>query len=461
MTDELLNQHDPQAPDEDSWDEVFEQLLDEYEYERPRRGEIVDAEVIRVDEDGILVDIGAKRDALVPRRDLDRLDEEMLEGISRGDKVPVYVLKSPSRYGDELVVSINKGLEQEDWEQAQALMESGEVLELEVVGRNRGGLVVTFGRLRGFLPNSHIPSLRRGASVEQLNQQKEEKIGEKLLLKIIEVDERQRRLILSGRAAQRERRQQRLEQLTVGEVLEGRVVNLVDFGAFIDLGGVDGLVHISELDWQRVDHPSEVVELGELLEVKLIGVDVDRERVSLSRKALLENPWQQLGDSYQQGDLVEGEITNIRDFGAFVMLPEGIEGLIHTSEIGIDGPGEPKDVLRTGDKVLARVIEIDPERERISLSLRRVEKDEQLEWMDSQDEEPPSADEAPDAPVEIEDFDASLEADLQAEAEAREAAEAEAFAEQPSDTEAAEAEAFAEQASDAEAEEPEPVVGEG
>jgi ribosomal protein S1 len=196
----------------------------------------------------------------------------------------------------------------------------------------------------------------------------------------------------------------------------GKVVNLVDFGAFVDLGGVDGLIHISELDWSRVDHPSEVLELGQDVEVKITNVDVDRERISLSRKHLLDNPWDAMTDKYVAGDLVEGEITNVRDFGAFVMLPEGIEGLIHVSEIGIVGPGSPLDVVHPGDTVIARVLDIEPDRERISLSLSRVTKDEQLAYLERQEQansEAPEAEVVEEDPVEeVTDFDAALEAEL-------------------------------------------------
>ncbi len=357
---------------QDTHGETFEQLLNQYEYETPKRGSIVEGEIIRLDDDVILIDIGAKRDAIVPRKDLDRLDSELLSSLSKGDRLPVYVLNSPSRPDDDLLVSIRRGLEQEDWDLAVAHLDSGEPVELEVMGRNRGGVVVEFGRLRGFVPNSHIPGLTRGSSPDDLSQQKLEKVGEKLLLKVLEVNQDRQRLILSGRTVQHDRRHRRLEELEVDEVIKGRVVNLVDFGAFVDLGGVDGLIHISEIDWSRVDHPSQALKLGEEIEVKVIGIDLDRERISLSRKALLENPWERIEETYKEGDLIEGQVTNVRDFGAFVMLPEGIEGLIHTSELGMLGPGGPEDFLQPDDYIVAQIIEIDTDRQRLSLSLKQV-----------------------------------------------------------------------------------------
>jgi small subunit ribosomal protein S1 len=415
VTSKTIDRIEDIASDSEEWQILFEELLDDYDYENPVKGQIIPGEVIQVDEDSILVDIGAKRDAIVPRKDLDRLDDEMLDSIKQGDQVPVYVMRT-GNVGGDLLVSINRGLEQEDWERADKMLESGEAVELEIIGQNKGGVVVRYGRLRGFVPNSHIPDLRRDTDRDEMRSQKDELIGETLVVKVIEVNQPRRRLVLSSRAARQERRLHRLKELAEGTMVIGKVVNLVDFGAFVDLGGVDGLIHISELDWSRVDHPSEVLELGQDVEVKITNVDVDRERISLSRKHLLDNPWDAMTDKYVAGDLVEGEITNVRDFGAFVMLPEGIEGLIHVSEIGIVGPGSPLDVVHPGDTVIARVLDIEPDRERISLSLSRVTKDEQLAYLERQEQansEAPEAEVVEEDPVEeVTDFDAALEAEL-------------------------------------------------
>lgn len=412
---DLMEKLDNPQEAQESWEDLFEAALDSYDYENPQRGQILEGEIIQIDEDSVLVDIGAKRDAIVPRKDLDRLDDELRDSISQGDQIPVYVMRT-GRVGGDLLVSINRGLEQEDWTHAREMLDSGDAMNLPIVGQNRGGLVVQFGRLRGFVPNSHVPELRRDGD-DDLRDQKEDLIGEELVVKVIEVNQKRRRLVLSSRAARRERRLLRLKELAVGSVVSGKVVNLVDFGAFVDLGGVDGLVHISELDWTRVDHPSELLELGQEVEVKILDVDVERERISLSRKALKPNPWQSVSERYSAGSLAEGEITNVRDFGAFVMLPEGVEGLIHVSEIGLAGPGDPRDVVRPADKVLVRVVDIEPERERISLSLSRVSKEEQLSWLQEKGEDIPESETAePESeldpePTLVEDFDAALEAE--------------------------------------------------
>jgi len=446
MKPELMEKLENPEEASESWEDLFEAALDSFDYENPVRGQILEGEIIQIDEDSVLVDIGAKRDAIVPRKDLDRLDDDLRESISQGDQIPVYVMRT-AKIGGDLLVSINRGLEQEDWERASKQLDTGEVLRLPIIGQNRGGVVVRFGRLRGFVPNSHIPDLRRNGSGDLLKQQKEEMIGEELVVKVLEVNQKRRRLVLSSRAARRERRLLRLKELHVDSTLTGTVVNLVDFGAFVDLGGVDGLVHISELDWSRVDHPSEVLEVGQELEVKVLDVDVDRERISLSRKALLPNPWSSITERYASGDLVEGEITNVRNFGAFMMLPEGVEGLIHVSEIGIIGPGNPEDVVHPGDKVLARILDIESDRERISLSLSRVSKDEQLAWLETrQSEDGDQPEDSIEAPSEelVEDFDAALEAEranrpdaaLQPEAQVEEAQVEEAVAEDPPEAEA-------------------------
>ncbi|HZD56904.1 MAG TPA: S1 RNA-binding domain-containing protein, partial [Anaerolineales bacterium] len=358
----------------------FEQLLDEYEYDRPRRGQIVEGEVIRVYDDMILVDIGAKRDAVIPKSDLSNFNDEYLNNLSRGDHIPVYVFRAPAGDG-ELLVSLDKGLEQEDWDRAKANYGDGTVTELEVVGYNKGGLLVQFGRLEGFVPNSHIIDIRRGVSRQERDAAKADMIGQKLECKVLEVDQRQTRLLFSERDAQQELRERRLQEIEKGQVLTGKVVNIVNFGAFIDLDGVDGLVHISELAWERVGHPSEVVNLGDEIEVEVMDVDAERERVSLSRKARLPSPWDQVQEKYKPGDLVEGKVTNVRDFGAFVKLAEGVVGLVHVSEIGFGGGGNPKELVKPGDTVLARIMDIEPKKERMSLSMQRVTYDEQISWM--------------------------------------------------------------------------------
>lgn len=359
----------------------MEQLLEDYDYQPPRRGEFLQGEIIHVDEDSILIDVGAKRDAIVPRKDLSRLAEEDLQNLEEGEIMPVRVLRSPSLSGD-LLVSLTKGLAKEDWERAEEMLETGQEQEFEVVGRNRGGVLVRFGYLEGFVPNSHLPDVRSRGDTEALQRVKRDSIGEKMLLKVLEVDQKRNRLILSGRAAEKARRKNRLEELAAGQVIKGRVVNTTDFGAFVSLGGIDGLVHRSELSWDEVDDPEQVLNVGDEIEVMVKDVDVDRERVSLSRKALMPSPWDEITELYSEGDLVEGIISNVVHFGAFVTLPDGIEGLIHSSEMDIVGPGTPDDLVKSGDRVLVRILSIEPDRHRMALSLKQVSYEEQMAWME-------------------------------------------------------------------------------
>jgi small subunit ribosomal protein S1 len=349
----------------------FVKLLEEYEHVRPQRGQIVKGEVLAVTEDTVLLDVGAKRDAIVPRRELDHLDERTFENISIGDELPVYVT-STSSYDDELLVSIEKGLEQQDWERAETYLANKETLELEIIGYNKGGLLVEFGRLSGFVPNSMIPNLPRGMSKNERQAAKAKMIGETLQTQVIEVSQSRKRLILSGRFVEKARREQRLQKLEAGQKVVGTVSNVVDFGAFVDLDGVDGLIHVSRLSWDKVGHPSEVLQPGDEVEVLIKEVDLERERISLDRRALLPGPWYIFSEEFQPGDILEGMVESVRDYGAFVKLKEGITGLIHVNELLPGSSREPEKVLDVGDRVLVRIIEIEREQERVRLSMRRI-----------------------------------------------------------------------------------------
>jgi small subunit ribosomal protein S1 len=341
----------------------------EYDYARPRRGEIREATILDIGENDIVVDLGAKRDGIVPPRDLDLLDDTFRATLQVGDQVPVAVLRARGPK-EEILVSINKGQQQADWLRAEKLVQSGESFEAEVTDFNRGGIVVPFGRLRGFVPNSHIASIPRGTRGERLQEAKSELIGKKLWLVVLEVNQQRRRLVLSEREANRHRRQLLLETLTEGEVHTGTVRSIVHYGAFVDLGGIDGLVHISELDWKHVRHPSEVLDVGDDIEVYILNVDHERERIGLSRKRLLPDPWLLVTEDLNEGQTVQGTVTNVASFGAFVDVGEGVEGLVHISEIP-DGE-TTRTSLKPGESVLVQVLRVDDRRRRISLSMRVV-----------------------------------------------------------------------------------------
>jgi small subunit ribosomal protein S1 len=357
---------------------TFEETFTQYLYQQPKRGQIIEGEIEAIRDDGIVLDVGLKRAAIVPGREVNNLDDEIFEDLSVGDVIPIKVTQTP--IGDQdLLVSIDDALEVQSWQKAKDCLAEDQLLELEVTGGNRGGVLVAFDKLEGFVPNSHIPALRKIHDPQQVHQYKTQMKGTEIKVKVLEVNPQNERLVFSALEAQRELCLERLQSLEVGEVITGKVVNVVDFGLFVDLGSIDGLVHISQLDWQNVNHPSQVARAGDDIEVQVIDIDIDRERVGLSRKALIPGPWDEIESKYVSGNLVEVEITSVVDFGAFGKLPEGVQGLIHKSELGYTAPGDEGNVIEPGSKVLVKILRIDAERERIALSMRQVPMEKQFD----------------------------------------------------------------------------------
>jgi small subunit ribosomal protein S1 len=279
----------------------FDNWLSKENYRPPRRGEVLPGEVLVADGGAIIVDIGAKRDAIIPPDDLRQVDAAILGELSVGDEVPVCVVQPVNDDGN-LIVSLSRGLEQQDWLRAKQVLDSGEICEARVSGYNKGGLLVEFGSLQAFMPNSLVTGLGRNLAPEALERAKAQMIGQAILMKIIEVNRANRRLVGSQRAAERSRRSLVLQSLEPEQVVTGRVVNLVAFGAFVDLGGVDGLLHISELAWNHVQHPSEVLQVGQEIEVMVLEINRERERIRLSRKRLPPR----LGDSEVERGMGDG-----------------------------------------------------------------------------------------------------------------------------------------------------------
>ncbi len=358
----------------------FAALLAEYDYDEPYRGQILEGVILSADDHEIMLDVGLKRDAFVPRTDLDRLDDSVLESLVPGRSVKTYVMQ-PSNADGDLIVSINKGLELADWEEAEQLLETEDIVDVEVVGTNRGGLLARFKRLTGFIPMSQITSIARFSSDYEMKQAKDDLVGNKLEAKVIEVARLRNRLIFSERAARVQVQQVRMSSLAVGDDVTGRVVGLVDFGAFVDIGGVDGLIHISKLDHRFVEHPGEVLAIGDEVHVRVESIDEKNQRISLNRKVLLADPWQTLEAEYQEGDMVTVHVTNIVDFGVFVALPNGLQGLIHISNMQTLDTSNLRNFIREGDAMLARIISIDADRQRIGLSVDNVTMEEQEAWM--------------------------------------------------------------------------------
>ncbi len=348
-----------------SWWKLF---IEDYSTKRPRRGEVREATILSVSDRDMLVELDGKRDGIVFARDLESVNQDYRSQLQVGDKIPVRVAKVPLNRSS-IIVSLKQGLEYQDWLRAERLLETQELLEVKVIASNRGGVLVAFGRLRGFVPNSHLSSIPRGLQKKQRQEKKEKLIDQILSVVVLEVNQRRRRLVLSERKAQAQHRKEILEELHEGAIRTGAVRNLVDFGAFVDLGGIDGLIHISELSWDHVNHPRDVLSPGEEVEIYVLDVDRERERISLSRKRLLPDPWVLVADKLQDGDIMEGTITNIASFGAFVDLGEGVEGLIHTSSMPNDMDLESD--LEKGASVTVQILEIDPVRKRISLQLQK------------------------------------------------------------------------------------------
>ena len=363
-----------------------EYLANGYDYEVPKRGDIREGTIIARD-DGLIVDIGFKREGIVPAEDLTRLDDQVRSDIKVGDKVSVFVLRPANREGQP-ILSIHQARMYEDWIKVEKMMEDGELYEGQVTGYNRGGLIVKFGKIRGFVPASQIVGLPRRLREEQRRQRLEAMIGEDIGLKIIEVDRKRRRLIFSQRRALRAwqdvQRERVMDELVEGETRHGKVTSITNFGAFVDLGGADGLIHVSELSWSRVDNPHDVLKVGDEVDVYILNVDQERKRIALSLKKLQPDPWTLVNDHYRQGQLVEGRVTRVLDFGAFVELDLGIEGLLHVSEMIGTPELKPSDIVHPGEKLPVKIIRIESQRKRIALSAKQVRRDEWERWIAEQ-----------------------------------------------------------------------------
>jgi len=330
-------------------------------------GDIVEGTIVKIDRDEVLLDIGYKSEGVIPAKELSiRHDIDPNEVVHVGDRIEALVLQKEDKEG-RLILSKKRAQYERAWGRIEEVMQSGGTIKGPVIEVVKGGLIVDIG-LRGFLPASLV-DLRRVRDLHPY-------VGQEIEAKIIELDRNRNNVVLSRRAfleeSQSEGRKKFLESLHKGERRKGTVSSIVNFGAFVDLGGVDGLVHVSELSWKHVDHPSEVVQVGQEVEVEILDVDLERERVSLSLKATQEDPWKEFERKYQAGEIIEGQVTKLVPFGAFVRVAPGIEGLVHISELSEQHVDSPESVLSVGDQVRVKVIEVDVARRRISLSMRQV-----------------------------------------------------------------------------------------
>ena len=344
--------------------------------ESPEQGETRKGTVASIGTSQILVSIGTKSEGIITGKEFDSIPPEVLSEMKVGEEIDVYVLNPEDQNGN-VVLSYTRARDEASWKEAEEKQESGDSFDSEIIGYNKGGLIVPLGGLRGFVPSSQISLTRRaGMTGDTPDQRWSKMVGEEITVRVIEVDRERRRLILSERAASSETRKsvkdRILEELKEGDVRTGRVTSLADFGAFVNINGADGLVHLSEISWDRINKPDEVLKVGEDVTVKIISIDREKKRIGLSLRQLQDDPWGDQVAHIQVGQLVEGSITKLAKFGAFAKLEGEIEGLIHISELSEKQIEHPKEVLKEGDAVTLRVLKIDTENHRIGLSLRRV-----------------------------------------------------------------------------------------
>jgi small subunit ribosomal protein S1 len=405
-TTEVATESAPDAPAGTSNDlmiEVDGKLVPNYDATiKPfEEGDVVSGEVVRIDKDEVLVDIGYKSEGVIPSTELSiRRSVDPTQEVSLGERVDALVLTKEDQEG-RLLLSKKRARFEKAWRKIEAAAESGEPVEGTVIEVVKGGLILDLG-VRGFLPASLV-DIRRVHNLDEFK-------GQTLECKVIELNRSRNNVVLSRRAVleeeRKEVREQILGRLQPGMVVEGKISNIVDFGAFVDLDGIDGLIHISELSWSHVNHPSEVLSVGETVRVKVLDIDRERQRISLGLKQTQEDPWRRVLDEYRPGDALEGKVTKVVAFGAFVEIVPGVEGLVHISELADRHVETPSEVVSPGDQVWVRILEIDENRRRISLSVKRAEPQN----LPLRDLMPPELTEEGDAaPEEVPDLDVSEE----------------------------------------------------
>jgi len=341
--------------------------FEEEAFKTPNHGDIVDGIVVRVDPDEVLVDIGAKAEGVISSKELGLRGDLDSAGLEPGDQIKVYVLQPENEEGN-VVLSLRRARAETTWIVAAEKQTDGTVIDADVREQNKGGLIVNILGLRGFLPSSQVARAYAG-SLESL-------VGKRIPVKILEVNRKRNRLIVSQKAAEDEDRARKREELfsrlQTGTIVKGTVSGITSYGAFVDIGGADGLIHISELSWDRVSKVTDVLQLGEEVTVKVIKLDPEQTRISLSLRQLQQDPWERLVQSMPVGSIVEGQVTKTKKYGAFLQIMPGIEGLLHISELSWDHVERTEDVLKVGETVQVKVIGIDTARRRISLSLKQL-----------------------------------------------------------------------------------------
>ena len=365
----------------------MQQLLDEMEFKSLRRGEIVEGMVMRADSEGIYLDIGHKEEGFIPPNEMRTLDSGQLEEINEGDSLIAFVIRPDSQDGP--ILSVDKARGEEGWRDIQKYMEADEAVEGKIIGFNRGGCILEVANVQGFVPMSQLVTISHENFKQSVDDQTEagdstsegseesEFIGSPLTVKVLEVNRSRNRAIFSERSAMREQREAQkaalIEELHEGEIRKGRVTGISNFGAFVDLGGADGLIHISELSWGMVNSPEEIVTVGQELDVYVLRVDRDTMKIALSLRRMQPEPWDTIYDRYQVGDVVTATVTKLADFGAFARLEDSIEGLIHVTELTNAVVTHPREVVAEGDAIKVKILRIEMERKRLGLSLKQAD----------------------------------------------------------------------------------------
>ena len=343
----------------------------------PQAGEIKTGIIASISPGQIMVGIGAKSEGIIRGQEFELIPPDVFASLEVGQEIPVFVVIPEDHHGN-LILSYVRALEAETWGKAQNLMKEKDTFTGIVEGYNRGGLLVNFNELHGFIPSSQLSFSRRADMTGDTPEKRySDLIGQEIKLQVIEVDQERRRLIFSERAAVHESRDtirdKVIDKVKIGDVRSGRITSLADFGAFVNISGADGLVHLSEISWDRIRHPGDELKIGQEVQVEIISIDKEKRHIGLSIRRLKEDPWQETIKDLRVGQLVEAKITRLTKFGAFARITDEIEGLIHISEISDEHIGHPKEVLHEGDEVTLRIIKIEQESHRIGLSLRRVE----------------------------------------------------------------------------------------
>ena len=375
------------------------EFIDSVESLKPlRRGDVVEGIVMRVDSDGLLVSIGHKAEGIVPQREMRSLSEEDRAALQVGSQVVTFVIRDSTDEGSA-ILSIDRALGEKAWHELEILLNEGATVQGKILGFNRGGAIVDVESIQGFVPMSQLVSVPHDQFREYQRRQEEaesraqetgerqpppedpraESVGNTLQLKILEINRGRNRAIFSERQAVQEQREamkaKLIKELTEGETRKGRVTGISSFGAFVDLGGADGLIHISELSWHPVKSIEDVVKLGEELDVYVLRVDAQNKKIALSLRRLQPEPWETIHEKHMVGDIVDATITKLMNFGAFARVEGSVEGLVHISELSHQMIGHPREIVREGQSVKLKILKIEPERRRLGLSLKQAQEE--------------------------------------------------------------------------------------